>query len=80
MLHAQSLRSKGIRDTDLRFHDLRGTAATRLFKAEFSEREIAETLGWSEDRVKRLIDRYVKRDEILKEKIRRLEKAKRDQV
>jgi integrase len=64
----------GLNDTGLRFHDLRGTAATKLYRADFSLREIAEVLAWSEERVERLIDRYVKRDEILKDRIRRLEK------
>jgi integrase len=63
----------GLKDTGLRFHDLRGTAATKLYRAGFSLREIAEVLAWSEERVERLIDRYVKRDEILKDRIRRLE-------
>jgi hypothetical protein len=59
------------------FHDLRGTAATKLFRADLNLREIAEIMGWSEERVGRLIDRYVKRDEILRNRIRRIEKAER---
>lgn len=58
---------------DLHFHDLRGTAATRMFVAGLTVREIAEILAWSEDRVERLIDRYVKRDELLRDRIRRLD-------
>ncbi|MHB8286162.1 MAG: tyrosine-type recombinase/integrase [Caulobacteraceae bacterium] len=58
---------------DLHFHDLRGTAATRMFVAGLTVREIAEILAWSEDRVERLIDRYVKRDELLLDRIRRLD-------
>lgn len=57
------------------FHDLRGTAATKLHLSGLSEREIAEILGWSEDRVERLLDRYVKRDELLRDRIRRLDAA-----
>ena len=64
-------------ETELRFHDLRGTGATNFFRANFTNREIAETLGWSEDRVERLIDRYVKRDEIIRDRIRRIDSAKR---
>lgn len=64
-LHADGL--------DLHLHDLRGTFATIIYRAGFTIREIADTLGWTEDRVERLIDRYVKRDEILKDRIRRLE-------
>ena len=57
------------------FHDFRGTAATKLYSSGLSAREIAEILGWSEDRVERLIDRYVKRDELLRERIRRLDQG-----
>lgn len=63
----------GLESSGLHFHDLRGTAATNFYRAGFTVREIAETLGWSEDRVERLIDTYVKRDEILRDRIRRLE-------
>lgn len=63
---------------DLHFHDMRGTAATNFFRAGFTEREIAVTMGWSEERVMRLIDRYVKRDEIIADKVRRLERAGTD--
>jgi integrase len=59
---------------DKHFHDLRGTAATRLYRADMSIREIALILAWSEDRVEALIDRYVKKDELLKDRIRRLSK------
>lgn len=58
---------------DLHFHDLRGTAATRFYVAGMTIREISEILAWSEDQVERLIDRYVKRDEILLDRIRRLD-------
>src|SRR3954452_8617154 len=58
---------------DLHLHDLRGTFATFIYRAGFSSREIADTLGWTEDRVDRLIDCYVRREDILKDKIQRLE-------
>jgi integrase len=70
----------GLGDAALTFHDLRGTAATNFFRAGFTNREIAETLGWSEERVERLIERYVKRDEIIKDRINRLEQATRDRT
>jgi len=63
----------GLSDSDLHFHDLRGTAATNFYRAGFTTREIAEVLGWSEDKVQRLIDRYVKRGEVLKDRIRRMD-------
>jgi integrase len=62
-------------DLDLHLHDFRGTFATFIYGAGFSIREIADTLGWKEDRVERLIDRYVKKDEIMRERIRKLEAA-----
>jgi integrase len=60
---------------DLHFHDLRGTAATRFFMAGFEIREIAELMTWSEVRVEGLINRYVKRDEILLRRIKMLDEA-----
>lgn len=58
---------------ELHFHDLRGTAATRFYRAGLSIREIAQIMVWSEDYVEALIDRYVKKDELLKDRIRRLD-------
>lgn len=60
----------GLTGRDLHFHDLRGTAATNFFIAGFSIRQIAEIMGWSEDKVDRMIDRYVRKNE---DTIRRLE-------
>jgi len=71
VMHASGLNERG-----LHFHDLRGTAATKLFMANLTIREIAQILAWSEDRVVRLIARYVKRDEILRDRIRRINKGK----
>ena len=62
---------------DLHFHDLRGTAATNFFRADLSIREIAEIMAWSENKVERLIDRYVKRDELLKDRVRRMDEARK---
>jgi integrase len=73
----KALHAAGLDGRDLHFHDLRGTAATKLFKANLTIREIAETLAWSEDRVERLIDRYVKRDEILRDRIRRIDEGRK---
>ena len=58
--------------TKLHFHDLRGTAATRFYNAGIPEREIAEILGWEEDGVSRIIRRYVRRQALVLEHIRRL--------
>lgn len=57
---------------DKHFHDLRGTAATKFYLANFTTREIAQIMTWGEDHVESLIDRYVKKDELLKDKIRRM--------
>lgn len=51
---------------------LRGTAATRLYAADLTEREIAETLGWSENRVEQLIKVYVNRSAIMRERANRI--------
>lgn len=58
---------------DKHFHDLRGTAATKLYLAGFSVREIANVMAWDEKYVEGIINRYVKRDEVLKDLIRRLD-------
>jgi integrase len=42
------IQEAGLKEKGLRFHDFRGTAATRLYRAQLSLREIAEILGWSE--------------------------------
>jgi integrase len=54
-------RAAGLADSDLHFHDLRGTAATRFYVAGLSERVIAEIMGWEEDHVARIVRRYVGR-------------------
>lgn len=64
----KALRRAGL---NLHFHDLRGTAATRFYRV-LENREIAEILGWSEKRVERLIDVYVRKDQLLKDRIERL--------
>lgn len=60
-------------EVDKHFHDLRGTAATRFYLANFTLREIAEILGWEEDHVERIINRYVRRDALLRDRIRRMD-------
>ena len=42
-----------------RFHDLRGTAATRFASAGFSAQQIAAFMGWEEGRVEAILKRYV---------------------
>lgn len=61
---------------DKHFHDLRGTAATRMYVGGLTEREIAEIFTWSEDYVAAMIRKYVKKDELLLDRIRRLDEAR----
>lgn len=62
---------------DKHFHDFRGTAATRMYVGGLTEREIAEIFTWSEDYVGGMIRKYVKKDELLRDRIRRLDEAER---
>lgn len=62
----------------LHFHDLRGTAATKFYVSGLTIREIAGIMTWGEGHVEALIDRYVKRDEILLDRIRRLDENARE--
>lgn len=61
--------------TQLHFHDLRGTAATRFYLGGLTIREIAEILTWSEDRIEQLLNRYVMKNALLLDRIRRLDEA-----
>lgn len=61
-------------DADLHFHDLRGTAATRLYLARLDERTIAEIMGWQEASVSNIIRKYVDRSAATKAVIRQLNK------
>lgn len=62
---------------ELHFHDSRGTAATALYEAKaLTLAEIATFMGWSEEKVERIINRYVNRDALLRDKIRRIDEAR----
>jgi integrase len=63
----------GMSERDIHFNDLRGTAATKFYIAEFTMREIAETLAWEEDSVEKIIRRYVGRSAAIKARIKKLE-------
>lgn len=57
-------------------HDARGTFATRLRRAGLTAPEIADALGWDEERVEKLLSTYVDRQTIvmgIAERIQRLE-------
>ena len=60
---------------DLRFHDLRGTAATRFVGAGLNDAEVATILGWNTSKVDQIKKRYVSAQAIgkaLGEKMKRL--------
>jgi integrase len=67
----------GLAHSDLHFHDLRGTAATRFYTAGLSERVIAGIMAWEEEHVARIIRRYVDRTTATREIIRQLNQAER---
>ena len=62
----------GLKDRDLHFHDLRGTAATKFYVRGIPERAIAEIMGWEEKQVQKIIKRYVGRTAYTEELIRQL--------
>jgi integrase len=66
----------GMRDANLHFHDLRGTAATRFYVAGLSERVIAEIMAWEEEHVARIIRRYVDRTAATRDILRELNKKR----
>lgn len=50
---------------DLNFHDLRGTAATRLAEAGATAPMIASVMGWSIEKAQKIIDTYIARSGLL---------------
>ena len=63
--------------TGLRFHDLRGTAATKLIKAGLGLDDLAVILGWSEKAVREIARRYVSSDAMADAIIGRWERSQR---
>ena len=59
---------------DRRFHDLRGTFATRLMIAGFTDTDIALTMGWTAERIAVIRARYVDRVRVAKERAKQLRK------
>lgn len=67
----------GMKERDLHFHDLRGTAATNFYTAGLSIRVIAEIMAWEEDQVEKIIRRYVSRGTATREAIRQINEHRR---
>jgi integrase len=65
----------GMKDMNLHFHDLRGTAATKFYTANLPERVIAEIMGWEEKHVAKIIRRYVGRTAATEALIRQINSA-----
>jgi integrase len=62
----------GLKDRNLHFHDLRGTAATKFYLSGIDQRLIAEIMGWEEEQVSKIIRRYVSRTAAIEDAIRKL--------
>ncbi len=60
---------------DKHLHDARGTFVTRLRKAGLKASEIADVVGWTEDRVERLLKTYVDQDAIVMSIAARLQRG-----
>lgn len=57
--------TKALAKVDKHLHDARGTFATRLRMAGLKASEIADILGWEEERVERLLRTYVDQDAVV---------------
>jgi len=66
--------------TGLHFHDLRGTAATRLFLAGSPKRDIATIMGWSEAAVDALLTKYVSGDAVALDLLSRMNQKRAAQT
>ena len=60
------------KEGDLHFHDLRGTAVTKLYIFGIPERVIAEIMAWEEGHVAKIIRRYADRSAATKALIRQI--------
>ena len=72
----KTVKRAGLDGRGLHFHDLRGTAATNFYKADLATREIADIMGWSPDKVERIIERYVNFEEVMRDRVRRIDEAR----
>lgn len=67
------IRAAKLAKVSVTLHDLRGTAATRFIKDDFTPQEVATFLGWERARVEEIIRRYVDPAGIARKAIARLE-------
>ncbi|MDB5431428.1 MAG: hypothetical protein JWP35_2544 [Caulobacter sp.] len=74
----QGREGSGIRK--LRFHDLRGTAATNLIRAGLELNDIATVLGWKKGKVEEIAARYVTAEEIGRAMVAKLQRNKLETV
>lgn len=73
-LETQVIKTKAKAKIEKHLHDARGAFATRLRKAGLKASEIADILGWEEERVERLLATYVDRNDVVMALARRIEK------
>lgn len=66
------MRPKGF---DRKVHDLRGTFATRLMTAGFTDTEIAMVMGWRAERIAAIRMRYVDRSRVARAMSERLQRG-----
>lgn len=74
-LEHQVIDTKSAAGVDKHLHDARGTFATRLRRAGLTASEIADIVGWEEERVERLLAVYVDRDAIVMALAERINRA-----
>lgn len=57
---------------DLRWHDFRGTAVTRLRKTGLTTRDLAQIFAWSETKIEAILNRYVSAEALVEDMLSRM--------
>lgn len=73
----QDAKTKALGDRDLHFHDLRGTAATRFYRAGLDAEDIAGILGWEVASVEKILKRYVGAEARVQSMIDKIDRSER---
>jgi integrase len=73
----KALHKSGLKTTGLHFHDLRGTFATRIYLAGLDTETIAQVMGWSVEKVERIMERYIGRNANMQRLVRQISGAKK---